>query len=152
VPGESYSRTYETVAQRAARAGTIIVAAAGNNGNRPGNPQPVNHPADAPSIIAVGALDVALAVASFSCGGINSNGGEVNVAAPGVDVLSAWPMPTRYRSIAGTSMATPHVAGILALYAQQTGLKGFELANYALSRARRLSPIRDFGWGLIQAP
>jgi subtilisin family serine protease len=151
-PGEPYSQIYERIAQRAVKAGSVIVAAAGNESNRPGLIAPVGHPANAPSIVAVSALDIQLLVAVFSCGGINPGGGEVNVAGPGVDVFSSWPMPLRYRSLRGTSMATPHVAGILALYAQQTGLRGMDLVNHVLTRSRRLFPVRDFGWGLIQAP
>ena len=48
-------------------------------------------------------------------------------------------------------MATPHVAGIAALYAEATGLRGMALANHLLARSRRLFPIRDFGWGFVQA-
>lgn len=150
--GEGHSQIYETIARRAAQKGTLIVSAAGNESNRPGRIAPVARPANAPSIVSVGALDRLLQPARFSCGGLNPNGGEVNIAAPGVDILSSWPLPLRYRSISGTSMATPCVAGILAQFAEATGLRGFALANHMLHQARRLAPVRDFGWGLVQAP
>lgn len=150
-PGESYSQVYETAARRAVQRGTLIIAAAGNESERPAYIAPVGHPANCPSIIAVGALDQQLRVAEFSCGGLNSSGGEVNIAGPGVGILSSWPMPSRYRSISGTSMATPHVAGIAALFAEATGLRGMELANAILRASRRLTPARDFGWGLVQS-
>jgi subtilisin family serine protease len=150
-PGQTFSGAFETVAQRAAVRGTVIVAAASNDSRRPIQIAPVGHPANCPSIVAVAALDVNLNVAPFSSGAINPNGGEINVTAPGVDVYSSWRMPQRYRTINGTSMATPHVAGILALYAEATGLRGFPLVNAMLPRSRRLSPVRDFGWGLVQA-
>lgn len=150
-PGQSFSAVYETVARRAEQRGTVIVAAAGNDSRRPGQVQPVAHPANCPSIVAVGALDVSQTAAFFSNGGINPSGGEVNVAAPGLDIYSTWPMPQRYHTISGTSMATPHVAGILALYAESSGLRGFALVNAMLRRSRSLTPARDFGWGLVQA-
>jgi subtilisin family serine protease len=150
-PGATYSAVYEATARRAAAKGSLIVAAAGNDSTRPGYIAPVGHPANCPSIVAVAALDAQLQVAPFSNGGLTAGGGEINIAAPGVDVLSSWPMPTRYRSLQGTSMAAPHVAGIAALYAEATGLRGFALANALLSPARRLTPPRDFGWGLVQS-
>jgi subtilisin family serine protease len=150
-PGQPFSGAFEIAAQRAAQRGTIIVAAAGNDSGRPARIEPVSHPANCPSIVAVGALDVSLNIASFSNGGLEPNGGEVNVAGPGVAVYSTFPMPPRYRTLNGTSMATPHVAGILALYAEATGLRGFALVNAMLPRSRRLFPVRDFGWGLVQA-
>jgi subtilisin family serine protease len=150
-PGESYSPVYQNAARLAEQRGTLIVAAAGNESRRPAFISPVGRPANCPTILAIGALGPSLQAASFSNGGLNGNGGEVNLAAPGVDVFSTWPMPRRYNTISGTSMATPHVAGILALYAEATGLRGLPLANYVLRRARRLAPVRDFGWGLVQA-
>lgn len=149
--GEPYSRAYQNAASLAESKGTLIVAAAGNESDRPDLISPVGHPANCPTILAVAALDAALKVAYFSCGGINGSGGEVNIAAPGVDVYSSWPMPQRYNTISGTSMATPCMAGVCALFAEATGLRGLQLANAVLRKARRLPSVRDFGWGLVQA-
>ncbi|WP_414585010.1 S8 family peptidase [Scytonema sp. PCC 10023] len=153
-PGDSYSRVYEAVAQRALKSGTLIIAAAGNESQRAqGIVNPVAHPANCPSIMAVAALDSQLRVADFSDGGINPDGGQVDIAGPGVNIYSSWPMPTQYRTISGTSMATPHVAGIAALHAQVSGLKGQELWSRLTQSARRLPlPSVDVGTGLVQAP
>ena len=82
-PGQPFSQVYERVALRAQAMGTLIVAAAGNDSSRPGLTNPVSHPANCPSIMAVAALDPALAVASFSNRGINPDGGQIDIAAPG---------------------------------------------------------------------
>lgn len=153
-PGQSYSRIYEAVAQRALNRGTLIVAAAGNESRRnQGIINPVSRPANCPSILAVAAIDAQLQVANFSTQGINLDGGQIDIAAPGVAVYSSWIMPTQYRTINGTSMATPHVAGIAALHAQKSGLRGEKLWNLLTRTAKRLPlPSVDVGAGLVQAP
>ncbi|MFC5289818.1 S8 family serine peptidase [Actinokineospora guangxiensis] len=152
-PGDPYSRTYERVASRALAQGTLIIAAAGNESKRQnGVVAPVGHPANCPSIMAVGAVDVASQLAWFSCGTVDTVG-AVDIVGPGVDVHSAWPMPLRHNRISGTSMATPHVAGIAALVAEATGARGLELWARLSATARRLPlPSTDVGCGLVQAP
>ncbi|WP_019819193.1 S8 family peptidase [Saccharomonospora saliphila] len=152
-PGDPHSRVFETVARRALRQGTLVVAAAGNESARAaGHIAPVSHPANCPSIMAVGALDVHHRVADFSCGSVDPNA-SVDLVGPGVDVYSSWPLPTRYRRLDGTSMATPHVAGVAALIAQQHGARAWELwARLGQSALRLPLPSTDVGSGLAQAP
>lgn len=152
--GQSFSAVYETVARRLLARGSLIIAAAGNESARPARINPVGHPANCPSIIAVGALDQQLAVASFSCGGLAGQGGQIDLAAPGVGVLSSWPHGERYIRLRGTSMATPHVAGIAALLLEANpAMRGGPLGWLLLQSARRLAqPARDIGAGLVQAP
>lgn len=147
------SATYETVGRRALAAGVLIVAAAGNNADRDaGDPGFVGVPANSPSIMAVAALDRQLAIAPFSAASSQVEGGEIDLAGPGVDVYSSWPQP-RYRTISGTSMATPHVAGIAALWSQATGATGAALWDQLVAAARPLElPAADVGAGLAQAP
>jgi subtilisin family serine protease len=153
-PGQPFSQIYERVALRAQAKGTLIVAAAGNDSSRPGLTRPVSHPANCPSIMAVAALDPKLDVASFSNRGINPDGGQIDIAGPGVNVFSSWPMTTRYRRLQGTSMATPHVAGIAALYAEaDPAARGAALWRALVGGARRLPlAAQDVGAGLVQAP
>ncbi|PBC80534.1 Subtilase family protein [Streptomyces sp. 2224.1] len=152
-PGELFPQTYEKLAQRALERGTVIVAAAGNDSHRPPEIRPVSRPANCPSILAVSALDKALTPSFFSNGGINGQGGEVNIAAPGRDVHSAAP-GGGYQVMSGTSMATPHVAGVLALLAQASpNASAAELKVSLMSGAFPLTqPVRDVGSGLLQAP
>jgi subtilisin len=153
-PGQAFSQVFERVAQRAQEQGTLIVAAAGNESRRPDVINPVGHPANCPSIMAVAALDAEGAIAPFSNRGIDPGGGEVDIAGPGVAVYSSWPMPTRYRTISGTSMATPHVAGIAALYAEQDETaRGAALWELLTAGAQELElPPEDVGAGMVQAP
>lgn len=152
--GMSYSQIYENVGIRAMNAGSLIVVAAGNESRRSGFIAPVGHPANCPSILAVAAIDSKLRIASFSNGGINADGGGIDIAAPGVDIRSSVPRNKLYKEMSGTSMATPHVAGIAALYAESDPkLRGQALWMALISRARRLDlPSRDVGMGLVQAP
>ncbi|WP_326687326.1 MULTISPECIES: S8 family serine peptidase [unclassified Streptomyces] len=152
-PGELFPQTYEKLAQRALKRGTLIVAAAGNDSDRPPRIEPVGRPANCPSILAVAALDKALTPSFFSNGGINGQGGEINIAAPGRDIRSAAP-GGGYQNLSGTSMATPHVAGVLALIVEaHSDASADELKAGLLSGAFPMTqPVRDVGSGLLQAP
>ncbi|KUM29845.1 peptidase S8 [Arthrobacter sp. EpRS66] len=145
---------YVTAGRRSLELGSLIIAAAGNNAQRSaGNPGFVGAPANSPYIMAVAALDSKLAVADFSAQALDTKGGEVNIAGPGVDIYSSWPGAQRYNTISGTSMATPHVAGVAALLAESTGLRAQELWDQLVATARDVSlPAEDAGAGLAQAP
>lgn len=151
---QQVSPVYTTVGRRALDQGTLIVAAAGNNADRVnGNFGFVGVPANSPYIMAIGALNQQLDVTFFSARSLPMRGGQVDLAGPGLQVYSSWPMPQRYNTISGTSMATPHVAGAAALWAQATGYRGRELWSSLVQEAHRLlSPSADVGSGLVLAP
>ena len=155
---KSPSTAYEAAGRRALAKSCLIVAAAGNHrqmGNSDNShPGTVGQPANSASIMAVAAVNSQLAIASFSCKSGTSVGANVDIAAPGVQVYSSVPMPRRYDgTFSGTSMATPHVAGIAALFAQAYRARGAQLWQLLTSRARRLPLLAsDVGAGLVQAP
>jgi serine protease len=104
--GPSGSNALRDAVDHAWQNGVLVVAAAGNDGPCSNC---VNYPARYANAIAVSAVGANKALASYS-----STGPEVAVAAPGSNVLSTY-NDSGYRSLSGTSMATPHVSGALAL-------------------------------------
>ena len=107
----SLGGTYDSTALHSAivsavNAGVVVVAAAGNSG--PGD-NTVGYPAKYPEVIAVSATTSSNTIASYS-----SRGPEVDLAAPGSSIFSTY-KGGAYQTLSGTSMASPHVAGAVAL-------------------------------------
>ena len=156
VPLDQKIQQYEAPIRRALEAGTLIVAAAGNNAERPMSAGFVEPPANADAALAVAAIDRRLRIAEFSARSSQQTGvgGLVNIAGPGVAVFSSLPVARGgHGFLDGTSMATPHVAGIAALWSQATGESGIALWNRLQQTVRPLNlPSADVGAGLVQAP
>ena len=105
--GNGAPAALEAMCNAAWNKGLLLVAAAGNSGQTP-NPG-VIEPARYQSVIAVSAIDSANVLAPFS-----SRGPEVELCAPGVNVLSTIP-GGGFGTMSGTSMACPHVSGAAVL-------------------------------------
>jgi major intracellular serine protease len=101
-------KQYDAILQ-ACSEGILVVVASGNEGDSDESSMEFGWPAGYNECITVSASDEEKKLAPFS-----NNSKEVDVMAPGVDVLSTYPVG-KYAVLSGTSMATPHVAGALAL-------------------------------------
>jgi subtilisin family serine protease len=108
--GDEYSQALADAIAEADAAGSLFVAAAGNEGSD--NDASPSYPAgyDLPNVISVAASDANDQIAYFS----NYGRATVDLAAPGQSIYSTWP-GNGYRSLSGTSMAAPQVTGTAAL-------------------------------------
>jgi subtilisin family serine protease/subtilisin-like proprotein convertase family protein len=109
--GGGYSLSLDQAITRAQNAGVIFVAAAGNSATN--NDTTPNYPSNYPqnNVVAVASTTRTDTMSSFSSYGATT----VDLGAPGSSILSTTPNNT-YSTFSGTSMATPHVAGALAVY------------------------------------
>ncbi len=127
--GGGSSTTLQTAVRNATNSGSLIIAAAGNDGDAT-----LNYPAAYAEVVSVAATDRNDARASFS----NANS-DVEIAAAGVDVLSTK-RGGGYVAFSGTSMATPHVAGVAAIIAARNPSFG-----QAQIRAKLQTSVDDLG-------
>ena len=133
--GGGYSADIESAIQYASSRGSIVVMAAGNDGlSQPGNPARIATQYG----LSVGAVDINRNIASFS-NRAGSDSALQHIVAPGVNVYSTTPGNT-YRFLNGTSMATPHVAGVIALMlSANRSLTPTQVRSIVTSSASRLS-------------
>jgi subtilisin family serine protease len=124
--GGGFSSALQSAITQFQNAGGIFVAAAGNESSN--NAIVPSYPANYPNVISVGASTRSDTLASFSNFGTN-----VQVVAPGQAILSTLPNNT-YGVLSGTSMATPHVAGALALlWGQNPTLSATQIVSAMLN-------------------
>ena len=109
--GGGFSQSLNDAVTRAVADGVVVVVAAGNSSAD----ACTSSPSSTPSALTVGATDSGDARASFS-----NYGPCLDVFAPGVGITSDWiGSADATNTISGTSMASPHVAGVAALYLEQ---------------------------------
>ena len=142
--GSGQSTAERTAFEQSYAAGMLHIAAAGNAGNNT-----LSYPASYDAVVSVAAVDSNSAKASFS-----QYNNQVEIAAPGVGVNSTW-RDGGYKSISGTSMATPHVSGVAALvWSHYPQCSNVQIRN-ALNKTAvdKGSAGRDvnFGFGIINA-
>lgn len=149
--GAAYDYTpLRDVIRKAYDLGIPTVAAAGNSGNV----GVLDYPGNYPETISVGALDINKLRAGFS-----QTGKNLDFMAPGVDVLSCVPTD-EYQYMSGTSMATPWLAGVLALilskHRQHGGSTPVDTVEQMRDHLKRIAVDLDTvghdqntGWGLI---
>lgn len=141
---------FDAAIARAAAAGAVIVAAAGNN-SAPFCEQPAG------ALLCVGAVDRRRERSVFSSfadrdRGVMAPGGAGFVPVAGEDILSTW-NDGKYEEVAGTSQATPHVAGVAALLVS-LGLRGQAVADRILATATDAGlpgPDDAYGRGIVNA-
>jgi subtilisin family serine protease len=131
----------------AERNDVVVVAAAGN---RSAGTEVVGAPATMPGVLTVGGVDRA----GFASATASSQGITIGVMAPSEDLVGAYP-GNRYAEWAGTSGATPIVAGIVALVrAAHPGLDAANVINRILTTATPVTSTRPdplYGYGLVDA-
>ncbi len=135
--GSDYSQALKDVIDAAHAAGILFVAAAGNDSNN--NDLSPAYPASytSPNIISVASITRSGGLSWFSNYGLTS----VDVGAPGSDIYSTVP-GGGYASYSGTSMASPHVAGLCALIkSQKPALTHLQIREAVLSTARPLASL-----------
>lgn len=142
--GGSSSTTENTAMTNFYNGGMLLVAAAGNAGN-----SSFSYPASYSAVMSVAAVNSSKARASFS-----QYNSQVEISGPGVSVNSTYKNKT-YSSLSGTSMASPHVAGVAALvWSQHRNCSAAKIRAALNATAEdRGTAGRDtqYGWGIVRA-
>ncbi|MEV6111523.1 S8 family serine peptidase [Streptomyces sp. NPDC052109] len=155
-PSDGTDPMAEAVNTLSRETGALFVVAAGNTGA----PSSIGSPGAADAALTVGAVDSADQAAYFTSAGprYGDNALKPDISAPGVDILAARSQLTDgsgyYASMSGTSMATPHVAGVAALLAQEhPGWTGAQLKDALMSSSRELDASAYLlGAGRVSVP
>lgn len=153
--GGGFSQDIADACRDVIQQGVFVICAAGNEGSQ-GNRNTVGYPARLVETLAIASYRKDGRISDFS-----SRGPEVDMAFPGEDILSTWPNNT-FRSISGTSMATPAACGLTALMLAAHRDDGIdftirnnrELREHWAKHAQDVgAPGHDktYGWGIPDA-
>ena len=151
ITSENGSHLLEQALQKAYDQGILIVAASGNLGDTVSNE--VLYPARYPTVIAVGSVNQNLKRSDFSY-----YGSDLEFVAPGENIFSTFNGSDveTYAEASGTSMASPFVSGMAALYKQAyPSLRGPSIRTYMQKSALDLGnkgKDSEYGYGLVQLP
>lgn len=138
--GDIYSKSLQRVLDKAYNSGILLFAAAGNQNNT------ITYPAAYPSVIAVGSVDQNNIRASSS-----GTGSKLELMAPGVGILSTL-LNQDIGMMSGTSMASPHAAGVAALVLEaKPSLSAVEVRLLLQQTAVPLGNSDLYGRGLVNA-
>jgi subtilisin family serine protease len=155
-PSDGTDPMAQAVNTLSAETGALFVVAAGNTGA----PSSIGSPGAADAALTVGAVDSDDQAAYFTSAGprYGDNALKPDLSAPGVDILAARSQLVAgsgyYTSMSGTSMATPHVAGVAALLAQEhPDWAGARLKDALMSTSRQLdASAYTSGAGRVSVP
>ncbi len=132
--------------------GALFVVAAGNSGR----PETIGSPGSAEASLTVGAVDRNDGIAPFSSRGPAADGAvKPDITAPGVDIVAAEAGTQGHVAMSGTSMATPHVAGVVALLKQQHPDWSGDRIKATLMASAKANPALgpfDQGTGRVDVP
>lgn len=136
-----YDRGIDEAIQTAVSLGTIVVAATGNDGR-----SSISYPAANSGSIAVGSVTSSRTRSSFS-----NYGPGLDVMAPGSNIYSTYPNG-QYTTMSGTSMATPHVAGVVGLMKSVNPSLTPAAARAILrNTAQPAGSSNEYGYGIVDA-
>ncbi|MFC6457420.1 S8 family peptidase [Paenibacillus vulneris] len=136
---KTYSKALELAVRNAYEAGVIVVASSGNEGKKAG----IDYPARLRQVIAVGATTRRGQIAPFS-----NISKKIDIYAPGERVYSTW-LRGKYHELSGTSMATSHVTGVIALMlAKKPGLKPMQVKTIIKKNAKLILKANRTSFGI----
>lgn len=139
--GGGYHRGMDEAAQTAVARGSIVIAASGNDSR-----SSISYPAAYNSVIAVGSVTSNRTRSSFS-----NYGNGLEIMAPGSSIYSTYPNGT-FRTLNGTSMAAPHVAGVAGLMrSANPNLTVAEARQILRETAQPAGNFFEYGYGIVDA-